>query len=338
MSRRLILPIIGILIVLGVILIPMLNRHTAEQSDTRLEPVTIGIQTSPAMAVVMVAEDEGFFDREGVNVELKQFSAGKFALQAMMGNSIDIAVAGEVPVGLAIMQGNDVRVYAQAVRKTTNEVRLVARAREGQDPRAFFTERKHRLATSLGGGPEFFTWSYLKDLGVPVEAVEIIGQKPEDMPAALTSGSVDAIAVFDPFAFIAEKQGAGSVYTFPDRGVYSELYVLAAKPSIGDAKQEEIKAIMRALRAAEIAIAKDPTRAKAIVQRYTGLEPSVLDGIWDTFDFAPAITPQLLDYWNRQYDWARETGKIDLGMTRPDYAGAIDRRAFDSLGKTPARP
>src|SRR5882762_2306965 len=50
--------------------------------------VTVGIQVSPAMTLLMVAKDEGFFLRQGLDVELKEFTAGKFALQAFLGGSI----------------------------------------------------------------------------------------------------------------------------------------------------------------------------------------------------------------------------------------------------------
>lgn len=334
MTKRLLWPAIGLLLLLAIIVVPLWMRTQPSPSGQPLQKVSIGIQTSPAMALVMVAKDEGLFAREGVDVEIKQFSAGKFALQAMLGGSVDFAVAGEVPVGLATMQGNPLRVYTQVVRKTSNEVRMVARAPTGQDAKVFFNERKRRVATSLGGGPEFFTWSYLNALGVPRDAVEIVGQKPEDMPASLVSGSVDAVAVFDPFAFIAEKKGGGAVRAFPDLGVYSELYVLASNPKTGKTKAAEILAIVRALAAAESAIAQDPARAKKIVQKYTGLDQEVLNGIWGSFDFGPALTPALLEYWNKQFAWAKQTGKIKTDAKQPDFESVLDRRALSSLGGT----
>ncbi len=41
---------------------------------------------------------------------------------------------------------------------------------------------------------------------------------------------MDAIAIFDPFAFIAERHLKGKVTTFADETLYSELYVFNAKP------------------------------------------------------------------------------------------------------------
>ena len=87
---------------------------------TTVRKVTVGIQVSPAMTLLMVAKDEGFFSRQGLDVELKEFTAGKFALQAFLGGSIDFAVSGDVPVCLAGLQGNQIRVVTQVVEKTIN--------------------------------------------------------------------------------------------------------------------------------------------------------------------------------------------------------------------------
>jgi len=281
------------------------------------------------MAGLMVAKDLGLFEKEGLDVQLKEFSAGKFALQAMLGGSVDFAVAGDVPVSLAVMQGNDLRVLTQVVRSTSNEVRIVAR-RDGEttDPRGYLTARRRKLATSLGGGPEFFTWTYLQHLGIPASQVEIVGQKPEDMPAALISGSVDAIAVFDTFAFIAEKQLGSAAVTFPGTEVYSELYVLAATPAITRAHGPQIAALIKALGEAESEIVRDPTQAQHIVMKYTHLDATVVAAIWHNFDFSPALTRQLLEYWHDELAWARQTGKLEVHTPDPDFRRILDDQAL----------
>jgi len=96
-----------------------------------LQHVTVGIQTSPAMALVMIAKDKGFFEKQGLNVELKEFTAGKFALEAFLGGSLDFSISGDVPVTLATLQGNKFVVPAQVVGRTKNEVRVVARKEAG---------------------------------------------------------------------------------------------------------------------------------------------------------------------------------------------------------------
>jgi NitT/TauT family transport system substrate-binding protein len=284
--------------------------------------VTLGIQVSPAMALVMIAKDRNLFKK--IDVEIKEFTAGKFALQSQLGGAIDYCVSGEVPVCLATLQGNPLRTVAQVVEKTSNEVRAVAR-RDGDlnTAEAYFKARKRKLATSFGGGPEYYTYEFLKKYNISPDQVEVISQKPEDMPAALATGSVDAIAVFDPFAFIAEKRLGDQALTFTGDELYSEFYVLNARPEQIEHDGDTIRELIRGLaRAAEFA-EKDPSEAKKIVQRYTKLDPEVIEGIWKNFVFRPALTPDLIRVWEAEADWAVATKKVPEGTARPDFRKVV---------------
>jgi len=267
--------------------------------------VRIGIQMSPAMALLMVAKDKGYFASEGVDVTLQSFTAGKFALQAFLGGSLDFAVAGEVPVTLAMLQGSRFRVLTQVVEKTTNEVRVVARV-DGDltDPDDYFGNKRRRIATSLGGGPEYFTYSFLKRHKIRPSQIEILSQRPEDMPAALSKGDVDAIAIFDPFAYFAERQMRNRAITFRDdtHTLYSELYVLTARQGL---LTKEIPKLLIALVRAQNFIATNPEDSKRIVAEYTQLDHATLNAIWSNFTFAPALTKRLLDYQQQEAAWAK---------------------------------
>jgi NitT/TauT family transport system substrate-binding protein len=275
------------------------------------------------MALVMVAEDKGFFEKQGLDVELKEFAAGKDALAAFLGGSLDFAVSGDVPVALSMLAGNTFVVPAQVVGRTKNEVRVVARKEAGLDTaEQFFKTRRRKLATSIGGGPEFFTYEFLNKLGIAKDQVEIVAQKPGDMTAALTSGSVDAIAIFDPFAFIAEKQMDDKAITFTDESVYSELYVIEAKASV---RQDAtiLEKLLKGLIAAEQFTRDNPEEAKEVVVKYTKLDRGTVDGIWSSFDFRIALTPQLLDYLHREAAWAKDSGKVKPETPTPNFRGAI---------------
>jgi ABC-type nitrate/sulfonate/bicarbonate transport system substrate-binding protein len=282
--------------------------------------LTIGIQVSPAMALIMVAKDKGFFDQQNLDVQFQEFTAGKLALQAFLGGSLDFAVSGEVPVTLAALQGSSFQVLSQVVQRTTNEVRVVAR-RDGSitDAKAYFSKKKRKLATSFGGGPEFFTYNFLKHYGIAADKVEIIAQKPEDMPAALASGSVDAISVFDPFAYFGENTLGAKGITFSDPTLYSELYVIAARGADMTKSPDVAPAMMRALVQARDFIKADQNASKEIVLKYTKLDRTVLDAIWGGFVFAPALTNQLLEYQGLEAAWAKEKGTVPAGQPVPDF-------------------
>lgn len=306
------------------------ERKPAEQAKTSAPPdnkpkVKMGIQASPAMALVMTAKELGAFDAEGVDVELVPFTAGKFALQALIGGSLNYCVSGEVPVALATLQGNRITVLAQVVKETVNECRVVV-LRDDTVPKgaqAYFKAKKRKLATSMGGGPEFYTYSFLKRYEIPVSDVELISQKPEDMPAAITSGSVDAIAVFDPFVYMAEKRLGERGVTFTDASIYSELYILSVNPKQLSESPKTVEAVLRGLVRASVLMRQDPGKAKAAVAKHTKLDAATIDGVWGNFQFEVALTPKLLQFWSEQTEWARKTGKVQDGVLTPDYRSII---------------
>lgn len=306
------------------ILISIGCRQNEKALVTENPKLKVGIQVSPAMTLVMVAEAEGFFDKQGVDVELVEFTAGKFALQAFLSGSIDIAVSGEVPVCLSTLQGNKFHVIAQVVERTTNECRVVVRNEDGPvDASRYFHKKKRKLSTSFGGGPEFFTYNFLKKNGIAFDKVELVSQKPEDMPAALESGSVDAISIFDPFARIAElKMGSGAI-TYADSSLYSELYVCDVMEETISEKPDALRSFLRGLVDAELFISENPDEAKKIMMEYTKLDRQVVDDIWDNFVFAPSLNDLLIDYLTAEANWALEKGTFPASTPIPNFRTVV---------------
>ena len=128
------------------------------------------------MAVIMIARDGKFFDAHQIKVDLHDFVAGKLALQAFFGGSLDVAVAGEVPTGLALLQGQKFLVVGEVLKGSRNAIRMVVRNEGGcQDltPEKYFLnqEKPRVVATSFGGGPQYFTSQFLKANNIPKSAV-----------------------------------------------------------------------------------------------------------------------------------------------------------------------
>jgi ABC-type nitrate/sulfonate/bicarbonate transport system substrate-binding protein len=279
--------------------------------------ISLGIQVSPASTLVMVAQDLGLFEQQGIKVDLREFTAGKFALQAFLGGSLDAVVSGELPVLLAAMQGYEINVVTQVVETTVNEIRFVARrdAAEG-GPGRFFRAAKRTIATSFGGGPEYFTYCFLKDLGLDASEVTIVSQRPEDMPVALASRSVDAISIFDPFAFFAESQLGREAVVFNSSASYNELYLLSLSPTLLERRPADARALLRALIDASVFTSSNPEAAKRVVSKYTKLDKTTIDAVWSDFVFKPVLTKALLDNWKEELKWLKETGKL-AGPGRP---------------------
>ncbi len=312
-------------ILLAIFIAVIVTSCAANKSQQvgKLPKVTVGITTSPGVALIMIAKDKGFFKENGLDVDLRMFTSGAQALQAFLGGSLDFVGSGELPVTLAALQGHKFVVPAQVVGKTINAVRVIVRKDENvKSAYEYFHSKKRRISTHVGSGADFFTYEFLNTLGIEKDQVELISQKPEDMPAALVSGTVDAISIFDPYAFIAEQLMGDMGETFTEEAGYSELYIIDAPESIKE-NPSTIQKFLKSLINAEKFIEEYPEESKAIVMQYTKLDKKILDNIWNNFDFRVTLTNTLLETWQREAEWAKDTGKVTTDTPMPNFRDII---------------
>ncbi len=279
----------------------------ASQPDSGNAKATIGLQLTPASTLIQVADEKGFFKKNGVDVEIKEFTAGKLALQAMLGNSVDFSTPAEIPVMLAKSQGNELYVITE-IGGNINEAPLVVKDDGSETPAMFFG--KHRkIATSIGGSPEFSLYMFMKTYGVAKENVEIVAQKPQEMVGTLSSGSVDGMVIFEPYPSIAQQNINGlKIFKLPE-GVYQAKYLLAGNKAFVDKNPETTKRIVKALKEAEEFVKTNPEETKTIVAKKTKFDRKMIDKILGDFSFRTGISNELLQDWDREFRWAVDTNK-----------------------------
>ena len=300
------------------------------QRPKTVQELTIGIQNSPSNSLVIIAADKGFFDANKVKVTVKEFTAGKLALQALLGqaNDIEIAVSAETPIVLSTLGGNKFKVISEIV-KAKNECRVVVRKDEGLDTPETYFSKSRKLTTSEGGSPEWFTYNFINNFNIDKSKVEVIAMLPENMPIALSSKAVDAISIFDPFARIAEKNLGDMGMTFLNTNITS-YYVMSVKEKTLSDKSEAVEELIKGLLKAEEFIKNNPEEAKQIVAAKTKLDIAILNSTWDNYTFALGLDSSLIDLCTNQSNWAIETGKYPKGTAVPDFKQVV---SFDILRK-----
>ena len=71
------------------------------------EKVRLAQNQSPISAISIIADREGFFTKNGLDVEVINFTTGKQCLDTVMGGAADIATTAEAPTTAAAMAGED---------------------------------------------------------------------------------------------------------------------------------------------------------------------------------------------------------------------------------------
>jgi len=323
-----------IIIVAVATMLVLLSSCGNDQPKKAAQQLNIGIQNSPSNSLIIIADKKGFFDTTKVKVNIKEFSAGKLALQAMLGQAgdLDVAVSAETPVALSSLGGNKINVISEIVN-AKNECRVVVR-KDGElnTPEKYFSKAR-KLATSQGGSPEWLTYNFIKKYNLDKKKLEVIAMLPENMPVALSNGAVDAISIFDPYARIGETELEDKGMTFYNKDITS-YYVMSVKENTLKEKNEALEELIIGLQKAEEFIKGNPDEAKKIVAAQTKLDISILNSTWSNYSFAVRLDNSLIDLCVAQSNWAIETGKYPEGTVIPDFKQIISTDLLKKIAPT----
>lgn len=240
------------------------------------------ISDSIAFFPLYVAEENGYFDDEGVNLgERPRLGTGAKLAAALTSGSIDVA-AGVITDAFNLHENNDkTRITGSLVTEYYVDI-IVGPDYEGPGADAPLEERVKSLVgknigiTGPGSGTEalvkYLFQSVDKDPAKDSTLVNLGGSTTGAL-GALSEGQVDALAFFQPVGQMAESQDVGEIYISPQRGDIAEMAgqlhgALFSTTTALDAKSEQIKGFNKAIDSALGFISDNPDDAAKLLKTY----------------------------------------------------------------------
>ena len=158
---------------------------------------------SGAMSSLWVAQEGGYFKREGLDTELLYIGGGSLLIQAMLSGEAPFAYGPSVPVINATLRGSDLVL----IGNTGNSLVFSVMSRPEVKQAAQLRGKKVGV-TRLGGSTDWALDAALKHWGIERGQITVIqtGGMPEGL-AGLTAGSLDAVVLSPPSNFRAAKAG-----------------------------------------------------------------------------------------------------------------------------------
>jgi NitT/TauT family transport system substrate-binding protein len=191
-----------------------------------------------------VASKMGFFDRQGLDVELVVIRASDVGIQALAGGSLEIAgSASDAPIA-AVEKGLDLVIVGGIINGLTQSIMAAKKFKTYADLRgATFG------AISLTSGVTFALRQVLKVKGLEYPRdykLLVIGGTPQTY-AALVAGQIDAAALSLPVNYAAEEQGFNEIGRFVDVIPNYQLAALSAKRSWAEKNRPVLVRVMKAM-------------------------------------------------------------------------------------------
>ena len=241
---------------------PQLSSFIAEkESDVKTLRVLYG--EWPPDLIAYLAQEKGYFEEEGVSVELVKIGGFEELFELVDNNEADVWPVTLLDAIIAYSEGKDWQIFLVEDYSAGADAVLVAESQT--DIESIEDLKGKTVGLEEGTVGEFFLQILLSRSGSSLEDLEIVDMSFDEIPAALADGSIDAGVTYEPAVTESVNQGARVlVDTEKERGVIADVY--AAHQSELENYSEEYKKFMRAILKAADFYNENPEEAAEIMK------------------------------------------------------------------------
>ncbi|MEZ4836444.1 MAG: ABC transporter substrate-binding protein [Caldilineaceae bacterium] len=288
-------------------------------------PLRVTIFPYLSFSPLYIAQEEGYFSAEGLDVEFVRFQRNSESLTALLRGEVDVDSIFTVGLLNAIARGENVRVVANKGVLAQNGCPadgFVARAGLETAPDDLSADSLRSL--KFGVDP---TWldSYLLQQWLAQHGVDISEVETEYLPdpatrvEALRQGTLDIVFMSEPWISRAQESGAGALWLpAADIAPSFPLGVLAFGPSLlegtGDAGARFLRAYLKGI---EQYNQGKTQRNMEIIASFSQLDADLLSSFcWPTFAPDGYVDAEAMSGYAA---WATEQGLADRALAPDEF-------------------
>ena len=311
------------------------SREKDSLKKVRLNEVTRSVFYAP----MYVAINEGYFEEEGIELDISTGQGADKTMQQVLSGSVDIGFSGLEQVIYIYNQGRE--DYPKAFAQLTQKDGSFLISRENEKDFSYESLKGKTIVGGRPGGvPEMSLEYVLKKHGLtPGIDVNIITNIAFNATAgAFTGGTGDYVALFEPTGSMLEKEKKGYIVSSIGKEAgdisYTTFY---ANQSYIEKNAEIIESFTRAIYKGQkfVEESSDEKVAKAIIDFFPGSDLDVLTNVVknyrsvEAFSKTPAVSKEHVDHLMdiiQDYD-------SDLIPTRPEFDDIVDTSFVDKVVK-----
>lgn len=302
-----ILIVILVVVVVG-ILIWFAASKQSEPVPAAKEPIKIGIIIYPGMGPLYVAEEKGFFEEEGVDVEIIQIPDENQLVSSLAGNEVQML---ESTADFSTIFA-DAGIDAQQIFAT--DIGFGSDGLVVKDDINNIAELKGKKVNLSLGTPSHFLFRFLAEReGLKGGDVEFVNTTADQVGAGFMAGQIDYGVTWEPWLSKASEREDGKVLITSREAPGIITDTILARGDLIENRREDVKGVMRAFFKAVEFWRNNPQEATAIAAKRFNLTAE---------EFAPLMeTVKLLDYNEnlKKFDESTELNIFELSEKAVEF-------------------
>ena len=278
--------------VVAIVLSSFVYINSQKPYTGKMETISVAYSPFESLALFWVAQEQGYFTQNGLNVTSNDYATGSAALNGVLNGEDDIVVGtSEFPFTSSILNGNGISTIASISK--SEFIYLVGRVDRGIHDVSDLKGKT--IGVAFGTIAQFYLGRFLDLNSLNLQDVTLVNLKTSaEWVNAVVNGSVDAVATAQPSANLAEA-GLGNNGVIWSIQSNQALYAQAiASDEWITSHPELVNRFLKSLSQAEDFTINHPAEAKTIVKNQLNFTDAYTATVWSENKFYLSLDQSLL--------------------------------------------
>lgn len=262
------------------------------------QSVSLSIFPNELETPIFVAQDQHFFDENGINLTITHYTSTTDALTSVSNHNVDITTASDFAfVSNALSQEKNLTIIASMVKTESSFV--VARKDRGiLNPIDLYGKR---VGLTLNIAPEFYFGRFLDLQGLDKQKITIVNLPLAQYVEAITNGTVDAIVGQQSVVDQIQTQLGNNTVVWPVQNNQPAYILLVSRGDWATQHPDTVTRFLKSISQAEDYYLTHQTSAQAIVEKK--LNRTVSQESWLENRFSLSLDQSLLLAMQDEAQW-----------------------------------
>lgn len=300
--------------------VPLVMWLVAGMGLAHATDLTLAVADLPLFSPLLIAERQGYFKDEGLNVRVIHCPNGRRCLKYLTDGEAQVAAAADTPLMFASLEGKNFSIFA-TVTSNSQEHRWVALKSHGISKPADLKGK--RLGVVAGTSSQYFAESFLLFYGISLGEVTFVSLDGANPHAALVRGEVDAAALYQPHVYVASQALGVNALMLNNPRLFSTTVNLASSVQKDAPSHANLVKVLRAVQRANRLITDQPAMSRKLIADGLSIDDRALAATWSDYDFSLWLGQPLISALEGQARWAKRAG-LAVYREVPDYLDFIN--------------
>lgn len=263
------------------------------------ESITLGNMLYEYSGLVFIADDQGFFAANGLNVTLRDYVSTVASITGLENNETDITLVPEYSIVTEAFKKENITVIGNSDKYES--VFLISRKDRGIENVSDLKGRK--IGGSKGTIGEFYLGRFLELNGMRIEDVTFTDMPTTQYVETITNGSVDAVIVVYKYLDQSREQLGSNLVAWPIQSSQKGYVVLTCRNDWASSHPETIIKVLKSVKQAEDYAITHPAEARAIIQKRMNYTDTAMADFWPDHEYALTLDQSLITAMEDEARW-----------------------------------